>query len=253
MKRIIRGLSAVALSAALLVAGGCGEDSATSQGQVVKGPVKGATVTGAKGATAVTDANGKYPLFGGPYVSTGGTYRDLATGAELQAPALRAPVGANNITPITTLINDNPEVKEEIESLGIKFDDALTTATAGNKDAIALNEAVGGVLSTLKSKGGNDTESKSFIGKLATEIKSKGKANGEVATAEIGNRVKNAVTATPFTTAAVIAAVETIKAEITKTCNEVEAIKPGEDLPGVDDKPRITGTTGGNSAGTSAQ
>lgn len=238
MKSIFKGLSAVALSAALLVAGGCGSDSATPQGQVVKGPVNGAIVTGANGATFTTGADGKFPLFGGPYSTTGGKYHDLATNTDKDAPAMKAPANANNITALTTLVAANPAVQAKIESLGIKFDDALTTVTAGNRDAMALNEAVGVALASLSSAGATPTELNSFLTSLATDINSSPAPTGEVTPADIGALVASAVSATTFTTPAVVAAVATINTQVTNTVNVVATLPTGTTLTGA------TGSTG---------
>lgn len=235
MKRIIKGLSAVALSAALLVAGGCGDDAATPQGQVVKGPVKGAIVTGANGATHTTGADGKFPLFGGPYSTTGGKYHDLATNTDKNAPALKAPAGANNITALTTLVAGNPAVQAKIESLGIKFDDALTSVTAGNRDAMALNEAVGVALASLVTAGATPTEVNTFLTNLATAVNNQPAATGEVPVADIGTLVTDAITATPFVAAGVAATVNT---QVTATTTAVGNLPVGTTLTGA------TGSTG---------
>ncbi len=235
MKSIFKGLSAVALSAALLVAGGCGSDSATPQGQVVKGPVNGAIVTGANGATFKTGADGKFPLFGGPYTTTGGKYHDLATNTDKNAPAMKAPAGANNITALTTLVAGDPAVLARIESLGIKYDDALTTVTSGNRDAMALNESVGVALATLTSAGATPTEINSFLTRLATDVKNQPAPTGEVAPADIGALVTSAITATTFTAPNVATTVNT---QVNATVTAVTTIPVGTTLTGA------TGSTG---------
>lgn len=238
MKSIFKGLSAVALSAALLIAGGCGSDSATPQGQVVKGPVNGAIVTGANGATHKTGADGKFPLFGGPYTTTGGKYHDLATNTDKDAPAMKAPANANNITALTTLVATNPAIQAKIESLGIKFDDALTSVTAGNRDAMALNESVGVALAAITTAGASTAEINSFISNLVTKLSATAPVTGEIAPSDIGILVNQALTTTVFTTPAVVTAVTTTTTQITNTVNQVNTIPVGTTLTGA------TGSTG---------
>lgn len=238
MNKFFKMFGATGLLAGMLILGGCGEDAATPQGQVVKGPVNGAVVTGANGATFTTAANGKFPLFGGPYTATGGTYHDLATNTDKPAPVMRAQTNARNITVLTTLVNDNPTLKAKIESLGIKFDDALTTVTAGNKDAIALNEAVGVALASITTAGASTAEITSFITKIATELAATDPVTDEIAPTDIGNLVKDALTTTVFTTPAVIASVVTATTQITNTVTAVNNLPVGATLTG------STGSTG---------
>ncbi|HBG05059.1 MAG: hypothetical protein A2075_16555 [Geobacteraceae bacterium GWC2_58_44] len=157
---ILGSVVKVALLLVVLSAFGCGgDDDATPTGKVVKGPVVGATVKDKDGnAFAVTDLYGTFPLTSpGPYSTTGGRYvllnRDGTPGASVPAPAMKAPAGVSQITPLSTLAADaTPEQLDVIltvlANMGADLDTDLSVKTSTNAVAIIFSETVGAVLAS---------------------------------------------------------------------------------------------------------
>lgn len=256
IKAILSSAAALALVAGLVACGS--SDGATPQGQVTKGPVNGATVKDKDGVIlGVTDANGMFPLSGlGPFTSTGGKYVDVATGVVTAAPDLKAPAGANNITPITTLIAENPNdtaLLEKIKSLGIAFDDPLSSVTATNKDAIALNECIGAAMVQIKKSGGDDIKVKAFLSSAASKVKDLTITSGKVKDGQIETNMTAAATASLGSLAT------SVNATLHATYVAADKLKDGDKLQVASDKIKVgetlppviipttgtTGTTGG--------
>lgn len=247
IRKVLGGAAVIALVAGLAA---CGDDRSAPTGQVTKGPVEGATVKDKNGVViGKTDSNGKFPLYGeAPFTTSGGQYVDLATKTKMNAPDLKAPAGAKNITPITTLIAENPALKAKIESLGIKFDDPLSTVTAANKDAIALNECIGAALTTIIKNGGSSSIA-AFLSQVATQLSNLTVTAGQANLEDIENLMVAA------STAALPPSIATsVNSALVATYTAAAALKEGENLPTVTPTTPttpVTGTTGGTSGGTS--
>lgn len=161
--------------------GGAGATVTTPplEGKLVQGPVKGATVyadrigsgneylldqaeqdyssstgnTGAYTLPAPPSGYGNYRL-----VSTGGTYSSVnSAGATVDKPAMQmiAPMGAKNITPLTTLIaltpaNQQAALKAKIEATGItSYDIDISAAATATPAALLLSKSVESVVEAL--------------------------------------------------------------------------------------------------------
>jgi hypothetical protein len=236
IKTILGSAAAIALVAGLMACGS--SDSSTPQGQVTKGPVNGSTVKDKDGVVmGITDANGMFPMSGeGPFTSTGGTFVDLATGVVTAAPDLKAPAGAKNITPITTLVAENPNdtaLLEKIKSLGIAFDDSLSTVTAANKDAITLNECIGAAIFQIKKSGGDDIKVKAFLTSSAVKVKELTVTSGIVLNGQIETKMKDAAAVSLGTLAA------GVNTKLHDTYVIADKLKVDDQLP------TVTGSTGG--------
>jgi len=155
--------------------GGAGATVTTPplEGKLVQGPVKGATVyadrigsgneylldqaeqdyssstgnTGAYTLPAPPSGYGNYRL-----VSTGGTYSSVdSAGATVEKPAMQmiAPMGAKNITPLTTLVALNPALQAKIEATGITSYDIDISAATATPAALLLSKSVESVVEAL--------------------------------------------------------------------------------------------------------
>lgn len=162
--------------------------------------------------STTTDDNGNFempvmPGFGYGMVAIGGT--DTLTGNG--AMFMLAPAGARNISLLTTLVALNPNVKADIESLGIAYDSDLTTtitpAAAFFVQSIqtAVKAAVDAVNpggNSLKISDLNDIQ-REILTEIANEIQTQGQTLREPAAGATAPHVK----ATPLTNTAALTAI----------------------------------------------
>jgi hypothetical protein len=166
MRNVVKIIAASLVTVAFGLMVGCGGDggsSPTPTGTVVKGPVSGATDTDSTGKViGITDANGKFPLTGtGPYSTSGGKYTPLnadgTAGTPVNAPSMMAPAGVSQITPLSTLVANEPDKAKQdqilatLAKMGVNLNTDLSTKTSANSAALILNETVGAVLTTAAS------------------------------------------------------------------------------------------------------
>lgn len=236
LKRI---LTTALVTMALGMLAACGSSHKSSQGQVVKGPVNGATVTfdGDATKTSTTNENGYYKILqkGVEVTSTGGKYIDIATGTIANAPDMKAEAGATVITPITTVMADmtdaeKADFKQALKELGINNPLTFSPAkvTAATKEATELNEILGfALVNTTPAK------AKELANALAAAVLIEDEADSE---------------------AAISTAIKTFETDNSVTIPNYDAILDGiiEDggkMPIVKDKDE-TGATGGTDGGT---
>jgi hypothetical protein len=168
-------IGAVLACMPMLMLGGCGDDGATTPtGKIVKGLVSGERVTDKNGVvvTASSDKYGRFVMSGtAPYTTAGiGLYTPLKADGTADtpktAPVLSAPAGASIISPLSTLVNNDPTgtVMTKLKDLGVDLNTDLSVVSATNQNAIILNEAVGAV---LQATGGTDA---TVIASLVTNV-----------------------------------------------------------------------------------
>jgi len=255
MKKAFKVAAVITGFAAFGLLNGCGSDSTSTPatGVVAKGPVNGSRIQFGSAAAITlhtysstrTNASGSfaYKAFGQAITSTGGTYVDVVTGLEVAAPTLKAPAGASNVTPITTLVASaaTPAIANsliaELQKMGVSFDAAYLTVptTANAKTFLALNESIGKMLATASA---------ADVITLAANIN----------TLLVANPLSSAVTATDIATfitanAAAIAngCVNVSAAQVTTAATY--ATKVGT-LTGGSTLPTATGSGSGSGTGT---
>jgi len=262
MKSILKVTALITSFAAFGLIAGCGDDTVTPTGKVVKGPVKNEKVmfgtitagvfsqySAGKGTAAnfvaTTNSNGTYVvLIPGKAIATKGvgSYVDPVTKATVTAPVLKAPAGSANISTLTTLValDATGAVKAKIEALGIKYDADLSgTVTAANQAAVALNESIGTILQTAGAAN-VDAIATNFVAVL------NGLSAASLTAVAAAPATLTAQVLTPALTAAQTAGTITagqLATISTNVANVVTFVKPGV---------VISGATGGSSTGTGA-
>lgn len=247
-----------------LVAGltACGSDTTPiPQGQVVKGPVFGATVKDANGhVIGTTDHSGKFPLYGvGPYTVTGGTYFPLKadgtySNVALNAPPMSAPAGVTQVTPLSTLVANAATPAEAaaimttLQNMGItNLNSDLSVKTTANASAWILSETIGAVLTQAVSSGATTTEVGNIMSAINTALAT---ANAGTLTtaAQINAMVQTQLTATLGTTDPTLATA--LSSASTTISTGAGTVVPGTIPPIPTTETPVTGATGGTSGGT---
>lgn len=239
----------------------CGSDTTpVPQGQVVKGPVFGATVTDANGNHYTTDKNGKFPLYGvGPYTVTGGAYFPLKADGTysttaVYAPPMKAPAGVTQVTPLSTLVADAAtpaeaaQIMTTLKALGITdLNTDLSVKTTANQNAFVLSETIGAVLTQAAASGATTTEVTNVINAINTALASA--TAGSLATAaQINTMVQTQITATLGTSDPTLAAA--LSTASTTISTGADTLTPDTPPPAPTTETPVTGATGGTSGGT---
>lgn len=238
MKMVKKLLLTVCLGMMALAAG-CGDSTTLPTGHVVAAPVVGATVTDANGnVIGTTDASGKFFVRGsGVLTSKGGKYVD-ANGVQQNAPDLKAPAGASQITPISTLFVKNPAAAQALMTkFGIDLNTDLSVKTAKTAAAMKLNETLGAL---IQAAGNANVDA--VIAAIATALQSN--------TLDLTDETKLSSFAQNVITAANIPALTANAAVVTQLVNasnaQITKMKENEPLPTTP----TTGSTGGTTGGT---
>lgn len=242
IRKVLGGAATIALVAGLAA---CGDDRSAPTGDVVKGPVTGATVTDKDGkiiSFAKADGTTAFVLTSpGPYKSTGGTYTDVNGVKGRKAPDLEAAADDKNITPMTTLYkNADAATKAKLEALctaaGVTPDTIVVGTVTAKLEALAnLNETIGELLTQIKEN--KQTVPATFLQNLAAEV---------AKFTKLDDANTDATLVAAITSVATSAGVTIDQTKLTSIANATDT---GTIIPG--GTTDTTGTTGGTSGGTS--